>query len=139
MATMDLLTNLFHVQLETLSKKEKLLLETILFNLLYQELIESYQVDDSNQKENEMINEPMIRLLINDLLSNNDYSLQGLASYSGFPEEVIYDLATGITSNPTLALSTKIIELHAIARKDFYCELIKKMITKLNKTMQVIM
>ena len=74
---------------------------------------------------------PVIRGIVNDLLTNSDYSVQGLANYTGYPEDVIYDLAIGMNTNPTLNLSTKIVELHAIARRDFYSELIKKVITKL--------
>jgi hypothetical protein len=35
------------------------------------------------------------------------YPLQGLAGYSGFPEEAIYDLAAGTIAHSTLALSIK--------------------------------
>lgn len=131
MAATDLLESLFRPYFDKPSKKDRLLLETILFIHLYQELIICFSEKNGHKKESSMVNGPVIRSIVNDLLVNNEYSLQGLANYTGYPEEVIYDVAVGMNTNPTLTLSTKIIELHAIARRDFYSELIKKVIVKL--------
>lgn len=134
MSTMDLSESLFRFYLVNLSKKEKLLLETIFFIYLQQELILLYRAEEN--MEVPMVSSPVVRGLVNDLLLNNDYTVQGLAHYTGYPEDVIYDLASGLNLNPTLALSTKIIELHAIARRDLYSDLIKRIIVNLNQSIE---
>src|SRR3990167_933326 len=113
MAATDLL-DLFPISCNKMSKKEKLMLETILFKYLYQELATQY-ASNTQKEENDMINSFVIKNLTNELLTMEEYSLEGLATYTGFPEEVISDLARGINLHPTFALSTKIIELHVIA------------------------
>lgn len=130
MAAANLLDSLFRLYFDKLSKKERLLLEIILFVHLYQELIECYEAESNHKMEGSMRSGSVIRGIVNDLLVD-EYSVQGLANYTGYPEDVIYDLAAGMNTNPTLTLSAKIIELHAIARRDFYNELIKKVIVKL--------
>ena len=131
MCAMDLLSNVLHFYFDKLPRKEKLLLEAIFFAFLYQELATHYKNESNQTREVSMINDPVICNLVNDLLINNDYSIQGLADYTGYPEDVIYDLAAGMNTNPTILLSTKIIQLHAIARRDLYNTLLKKVITKL--------
>ena len=131
MCAMDLLSNVLHFYFDKLPRKEKLLLEAIFFAFLYQELATHYKTESNQTREVSMINDPVICNLVNDLLINNDYSIQGLADYTGYPEDVIYDLAAGMNTNPTILLSTKIIQLHAIARRDLYNTLLKKVITKL--------
>lgn len=89
-------------------------------------------IQNNNQGEKiRMLNTSVIRGLVNDLLSDNEYSLEGLAVYTGYPEDAIFDLIAGINTNPTIGLSTKIIELHAIARRDFYDGLVKKILANL--------
>jgi hypothetical protein len=77
-----------------------------------------------------------IRNLVNDLLSSNEYSIDGLATYTGYPEDVIYDIAAGMNNNPTLVSAIKIIELHIMCRQDLYIDIAKKITSKIsfNKT-----
>jgi hypothetical protein len=137
MAASDLLSSLFRLGCDKLSKKEKLLLETMLFSDLYQVLKESYiaasETNHQLKEKHSMIKGSIIRGLINDLLMTNEYSLQGLANYTGYPEDVICDVAAGMNKNPTLVLSARIIELHAMTRREFYDGLVKKVIAKLSK------
>ncbi|MBV9575162.1 MAG: hypothetical protein JO149_00905 [Gammaproteobacteria bacterium] len=128
MSRMDLLKDLFRLDCKKLSKNEKALLEMLLFVCLVKELLTYYN------KEILMENN-LVTIIINDLLINNEYSIDALANYTNFPEEVIYDLAAEINTQPTLALSMRLVELHAIARRDLYSELVKKVIDKfLNKS-----
>src|SRR5690606_27055388 len=76
------------------------------------------------QQEEPMVDGLMIRRLVNDLIINEEYSIAGLAHYTGFPEDVIYDLASGINNDPTISLAYKIIELHAQARQELYLSLL---------------
>lgn len=73
-----------------------------------------------------MIDAGVIRFLINDIIATEEYSLEGVANYLRVPLDVVVDLVTGININPSLALSTKIIELHTTVRKTVYGEIIKK-------------
>jgi len=131
MAATNLVDSLFHFYFDNLTKKEKVLLEIIFFVYLYHELIDFYKEKYNHNMEGSMINGFVIRGLVNDLLINEEYSIQGLANYTGYPEDVICDVAAGMNTNPTLILSAKIVELHAVARRDFYHDLIKKIMSKL--------
>jgi len=73
-----------------------------------------------------MIDAGVIRFLINDIIATEEYNLEGVANYMRVPLDVIVDLVTGININPSLAISTKIIELHTTVRKPVYGEIIKK-------------
>jgi len=116
------------------SIKERLILETIVFKHLCGELKKHFmnELDGCNKNlikmEMDMADGVMIHKLVNDLLLNNDYSISGLACYTGYPEEVIYDLAAGINNNPTIALSNKIIELHFLSRRDLYISVLENLI-----------
>ena len=54
------------------------------------------------------------------------YSLQGIACYANVPEEIIYEVASGCNTNPSLTLSRKIIDLHRQVRGDWYDDIIKR-------------
>lgn len=126
----NLLSGLFQIYCNNLNKKESVLLGSLLFISLYQELSHKFEYFNTNEKEERMISGFLIQGLVNDLLGTKDYTLAGLASYTGYPEEVIYDIAVGLNINPTLALATKIMELHSIARRDCYHELIEKIMKR---------
>lgn len=130
MASTGLLEILLRGQYDSLTKKEKLLLEIVFFKYLHEELQYSFSSTKRKNKRTEksMLNGNVIRVLINDLLTSEEYSIEGLANYTGYSEDVIYDVAAGINDQPTLALSTKIIELHSVARQDIYNTLITKVI-----------
>lgn len=128
MAATDLLQSVFRINTCELPKKEKHLLEIILFKYLYHELMMSLGVTKYKTMENEMLDGMIIRGLVNDLLVSGEYSIQGLAEYTGYNEDVIYDLAAGLNGNPTLRLATKIIELHSNVRQTFYHSLINKVL-----------
>ncbi len=70
-----------------------------------------------------------LRLLVNDLLQNENYTLSGIANYTQTPEEIIQDLLISGYSSPILALMRKIIELHRNTYPDVYEKIIKKIIT----------
>jgi hypothetical protein len=84
--------------------------------------------NQSNKKEENMADGQMIGKLVNDLIVNDEYSIQGLATYTGYPEDVIHDLASGKNGNPSIELANKIIELHFFSRRELYLFFLKKMI-----------
>lgn len=131
MAATDLMASLFGLDCDKLSKNERTLIEIIMINYVYQELVTYFRAIYDNQMEEFMLNGDVIRILVNDLVSSNEYSIQAIASYTGYPEDVIFDLAGGMNLNPTFALSTRIIELHALSRREFYNSLIKRIFEKI--------
>ena len=132
MAATDILGSLFRFYGEKISKQERILIEAIFFQQIYQELVQGFEIKIKNtQREDDMLDGNIINTLVNDLLDSEEYSVEGLASYTGCSEDVIYDLAAGINSNPTLTISTKIIELHFVARQELYNSLIKKILAQM--------
>ena len=135
MSATDLLESLFRCNICKLSIKERRLSELIIFKYLYRELLQYFEINITEREEN-MLYGSIIRGIINELLLSEEYSLEGLANYTGYPEDVIYEIAAGININPTLPLSAKIIELHSLAKPEVYNSLIKKMVAHINKTQE---
>ena len=73
-----------------------------------------------------MLEANFLRYIIHDLLSIEAYSLQGIAYHANVPEEIIYEVASGCNTNPSLTLSRKIIDLHRQVRGDWYDDVIKR-------------
>lgn len=78
------------------------------------------------EMEDEMLENDFMRYLINDIIITQEYSLAGIAYHTHTTEDVIYDLASGINTNPSLPLSRKIIKLHRLTRPDLYRDIFKK-------------
>lgn len=120
------------------SKSERTLLKVYLLHLLYQGACQQHQTYYSQylkflkntDQEDDMIDNSVIRFLINDIISTEEYNLEGIAYYVRAPLDAIMDLVTGININPSLALSTKIIELHTTVRQSVYGEIIKKLLER---------
>ena len=111
------------------SKHELLLLEADLLNEICHELKnffdkkqKSYQqiLKSAKPNEVEMIEANYIRSTLNDIINSGEYTLEGLATYTQIPEDVLYDIAIGKNLNPSLAISQKIIDLHKFIRSDLY-------------------
>lgn len=126
-----LLTVLGLVQ-KNLSNKEKLVMEIIIFKHICSELRRHYdqEIILSNKilinKEEMMTDVQIISRLVNDLLTEEEYSIEGIATYTGYPKDVIYELACGINRNPTFELANKVIELHFFAKRELYVTFLKK-------------
>lgn len=118
-----------------LSHAEKLLLEINLFTRLCNELSEIFTSQHKeywklinsyfNRKEN-MGHVKLIQEIIKDILSTKEYSLSGISHHTHIPEEVLYEIAVGINTNPTFELSRKIFELHIDLRRNLYDEIMRK-------------
>ena len=75
-----------------------------------------------------MTDDNIVRCLINDLIQSGEYSLPGIASYTNTPEDVVYDIASGLNTRPSFFLARKVIDLHKEARKDIYIKILNKVI-----------
>jgi hypothetical protein len=139
MSAVELLCCLVGLNTYELKRKESFFLETELFIRICDELKEFFKVQHidyffslkgNTETENSTMEENIIRFVINDILSTEEYSLSGVACYTYMPEDVIYEVAIGKNIHPSLFLSRKIIELHRSVRPALYREIIKKIIEK---------
>ncbi len=73
-----------------------------------------------------MIDDTFLKCIVNDLLE--EYSIPGLAGYADIPEDIVYELATGQNTNPSLKCVRKLIELHRQARPLLYTNIVRKIV-----------
>ena len=75
--------------------------------------------------ENTMIESNLTRLIITDILSTDNYTLQGIATYTNTHIDVINEIASG-RNTPNIALFKRIIDLHRSVRYELYDAIAKK-------------
>ncbi len=121
-----------------LTKRENLFLEAELFMRIHDELKEIFKIQHIEylklQKlnigmEDVMLEGNFIRLIINDILLTEEYTLEGIACYTQTSEDVIHDIAVGNNLAPSFPLSRKIIEIHRTIRPDLYNNILKKILS----------
>lgn len=134
---MEGLFNVVGINLSQLTKNEKFLFESYILVCLHRELFKKFKLDHGKSldfikydatTEDMMLETNFLLYIIKDILATEEYSLIGIANYTRMPEEVIYDLVSGMNKAPSSLLWQKIINLHSLVRRDLYCELIKKII-----------
>lgn len=140
MPAMEPLCQLVGICPAELSKEEGIILEVELFTRLCEELKECFKnhykdylraIKCHSEMENTLMEAQFVRCVINDILSTEEYTLDGIAYYTQTPEEVVYELAMGSNTSPSANLLRKIIELHRTVRRDLYDALMKKISTDL--------
>lgn len=123
----EMLRQINHIDLGRLSKQEKIMLEAALFARLHDELLNAINYQLINiSTEDKMLESSLIQNLIKDILLTEEYSLAGIAYHTHTPEEVIYEIAMGIHTNPSTSFARKIIELHKSTRPHLYENIFKK-------------
>jgi hypothetical protein len=139
MPASELLCNLAGVKPCNLSKEENFLIEAELFTRVCEKLKEIYQAKYKNyfqlikygkEKEIEMLDDSFTRCIINDILATEEYTLSGIAYYTQTPEEIVFELACGNITNPSVVFFRKIIELHRSVRSDLYREIVEKILSE---------
>ena len=75
-----------------------------------------------------MLENNLVRLITNDVLSTEEQNLNGIAHYSDTPEDVIQEVIDGRNIRPSATFLWKIIELHRSVRRDLYDAIIKKIV-----------
>lgn len=135
MAAIEQLSHLLGINPKNLTPQENLILEVELFTRICEKLTEIYKnknkdyfslINISNEKENAMLERKFLRFVINDILTTEEYSLDGIAHQTQIPVDVICDLVSGKNKTPSLIVSRKIIDLHRSVRPDLYKEVVKK-------------
>lgn len=129
------LSQLIGIKTLNLSKEENILLEIELFSRICEELKEVFRQQNkqyfqimkfNTEMENTMLESKYIRFIIQDILSTNEYSLEGIAHYTHTHEDVLYELYTELNIQPSATLLRKIIELHRTVRRELYESIAKK-------------
>src|SRR3990167_8166787 len=90
----------------------------------YKEYLRLMKLNDD--MENAMIEGNVIRCVLNDIISSEEYSLSGVACYTQSPEDVLYEIASGQNGNPSVVLARRIMGLHQTVRPEFYKDIISK-------------
>jgi hypothetical protein len=106
---------------KNLSREEVYLLDAMFLERMCHELTQILM-----EKYTMSLEKDVICLMLHDLISTEDYTIGGVAAYAHVPEEVVYDIAIGNITNPTLAVSRKIIKLHMGARPELYSHVMQK-------------
>lgn len=129
------LCHLIGINPAKLAKQESALLEAELFIRICEELKEVYRKQYKNyfcvmkftlEKENAMLEKNFISLIIRDILSTQDYTLEGIARYIDTHEDVVNDLVSGRNTTPTATCLRKTVELHRSVRRELYEAIGKK-------------
>ncbi|MFZ2315412.1 MAG: hypothetical protein WAW86_07125 [Gammaproteobacteria bacterium] len=137
MASITPLYHLIEINSDDFSKEEMFFMDMILFFNLCEELrniilsgYKSYffSIKANAEKEKSMLEQNFMSCILNDILSTAEYSLTGIAYYTNTPEEVLLDISTGANSNPTFAVSRKLIDLHRSVKPELYLSLLKKIL-----------
>lgn len=142
MSATEPLYSLVGINLQKFTRQEILFLEAILFKLMYEEVKEFFRTQYKQyfrlmkfniKKENEMLEANFTRFILKDILSTEDYSLQGIARYTNTHEDVVQEVIDGRNLNPSARFLRKIIELHHCIRRDLYNQIMKKISTNIQK------
>jgi hypothetical protein len=137
MPSEELLCRLAGIMPNNLSKEESIIIEAELFTRLYEKLKEFYKEKQKDyfkllkfDKEMEMLmfEKNFTRCVINDILSTNEYTLSGIAYYTETPEEIVFEIASGHNTNPSVDFFRKIVEIHRTVRSDLYRALMEKIL-----------
>jgi hypothetical protein len=129
------LFKLMGIDSSRLLKEELLILEAELFLCILNELKEIYRGQCNNyfrlmkltkEMENSMLDADFLSLIIKDILSTQEYTLQGIAEYIDFHEDILVDIVTGKNQCPSSMFLKRIIELHRSVRLELYQTIMKK-------------
>lgn len=117
------------------TKEENLLIEADLFVRICGEIKgifrEKYQnyfglMRYGKEKENAMLDANFAKLIIQDILSTEEYNLNGITLYTNTFEDVIQEIIEGRNIDPSSNFLRRIIELHRMVRPDLYHAIFKK-------------
>ena len=126
---------LLEVNHSKFSKEEQLFIEAELFIRICEEVSKLFEkqlkehfhlMNFITEKESEMLEANFLRLIINDILSTEEYTLEGIARYTCTHEDVVHEVISGRNTAPSVIFFQRALDLHRIVRRDLYREIIKK-------------
>lgn len=139
MAAITPLFQLMGIDISNLLKEELLIIEAELFIRICEELKEVFREQHKDyfrlmkltkEMENTMLESNFASLIVKDIISTQEYTLQGIAEYTDFHEDVVVDVIAGRNDWPSSVFLRRIIELHHSVRTELYRSIMKKIATK---------
>src|SRR3989338_6204883 len=138
MSAMEPLYRLIEINISMLTKEENILLEAELFVRICEELKEVFRKQHRDyfrlmkftiENENIMLETNFVRFIIKDILSTEEYNLQGVACYTDTHADVVQEVIDGRNTSPSATLLRRSIDLHRSVRPDLYHSIVKKIVT----------
>jgi hypothetical protein len=142
MAAIESLCSLMKINFRGLSKVEHIALEAELFRHVCLELKNYFKEQNKDyfelmnftvEMEGNMLENNFTKLILKDILLTQEYTLEGLANYTGVHIDILHDVICGLNINPSAALLQRAIDLHRTVRSGFYHCIIQKVIAEYNK------
>lgn len=139
MSAIEPLCRLIGINPYKLSREENLILEADLFYSICKELKEIFRVHHKEyfrltkftaDMEMVMLEQNFLRFVINDILSTNEYTIEGFAHYVDVHIDVVHEIILGRNLNPSALLLQRAIELHKTLRGDLYKKIIQNILEK---------
>lgn len=136
MPAIEPLCSLMGASCSTLTKEEITLLEMEIFATICKELEEIFSESYGNyfrlmkfniEKESVVLEGKLIQLIIEDILSTNEYNLQGIALYTNTHKDVVEEVMTGRNINPSAIFFRRLIDLHRSVRRNLYDKILEKL------------
>jgi hypothetical protein len=135
MSAAEPLCLLMGINPKKLLKNEYILLEADLFFCICNEVKEYFRSEFkeyfvllglSIEKENAVLEANLLGLMMKDILSTKEYTLEGIANYTDTPQDIVYEVFVGLNARPSAFFLRKLIELHRTVRRGLYDSIIKK-------------
>lgn len=139
------LCHLLEINSIKLSKEANQILEAELFTYLCKEFKEIFRqkytdyfrlMKMNKLMENMMLETNCVRLIIDDILATEAYTLEGIACYTDTHEDIIHEIMIGRNTDPSYSIVRKIIELHKSVRPNLYNDLVNKIIKNTNDSIK---
>lgn len=139
MAAIEVFCRLFGISSNVFSRKEMRILEADLSVRVYEEVKEIFRKQYKDyfrllkfniDKENLMLEENFLRLMIEEIVLTGEYTLEGIAQYTNTHIDILYEVITGRNTNPSNKLYRKLAELHRLVKQEIYQEIVKKITEK---------
>ncbi len=122
-----------------LTREEYLLCQAEFFFIICEEIKEIFREQYRDyfslmkftiEMENNMLDVEFLRFIILDILSTEEYNLNGIATYTNTHEDVVHEVVSGLNVNPSANFLRKIIALHRSVRRELYEVIMKKIISE---------
>lgn len=135
MPAIQSLASLLGINLRTFSKKETLLLEAELLRRIGHELKDIFRSQYKSyfnlmkftfEMEEDMLDTNFSRLLILEMLSSDEYTLEGIAHYTHTPLDIIQEIVMQKCSSISYPFFQRLIELHCSINREVYENIMQK-------------
>jgi hypothetical protein len=135
MSALEPLYSLMGVSTFNLSKNEIYILEAELFISVCEKLKEFFRsqyreyfrlLQITIEQENIMLEVNFLPLIMKDIISSNEYTLEGIARYTDTHEDILHEVLDGRNTRPSATLLRRVIELHRSIRRELYSDIMKK-------------